>query len=413
MKGIGNAIVAEAEQISGGEREITPVIPIKSSKRMRMNIRKNILNLESEMRKLPGALIGDSPEYLAVCPLKHTFADGMYIREIFMPKGILFVTKIHKFTHPYFLLQGDCSILTEDGIKRIKGPFSGITPAGTKRVIYTHEDTKWITVHATKETDLVKIEEEVIAKTYAELGMDVDEDTEKTKLINFIKEVSRSGEEYMNCGFIALKNLNELKNISMRTLIDIAQDNGLKLYPYKVLLEKLSSVPRPAIFHAEDHFIYIPPEQAVFDNLKYTGYILLTQKADYPKIRSVDLKRITGGTWNAIAYWTVATVGTALTANSVVQTIQGPMKISTTSIPGALGAKGLSPAVATALQRQQTELEALQQEALKKQDELEKVEAQVALKQKTENFLSKSGPFLVAGGAALVIVLAIKKKKKK
>lgn len=167
------------------------IAPIRFHKSMRLGIRKGILNLESEMRKLPGALIGDSPEYLSHCPLKHTFADGMYIREIFLPKGMLFVTKIHRFTHPYFLLQGDCSILTEEGIKRIKGPFSGITPAGTKRVIYTHEDTRWITVHATKETDLKKIEEEVIAKTYAELG-NVDEDAEKNKLINFVKEVLRS-----------------------------------------------------------------------------------------------------------------------------------------------------------------------------------------------------------------------------
>ena len=413
MSGTGSAIVAEVGHIVQKEREITPVTPIKFSKRMRMDIRKNILRLESEMFKLPGVLIGDSPEYLAVCPLKHTFADGMYIREIFMPKGILFVTKIHKFTHPYFLLQGDCSILTEEGIKRIKGPFSGITPAGTKRVIYTHEDTRWITVHATKETDLMKIEEEVIAKTYAELGMDVDEDTEKTKLMNFFKEVSKPKEGYMNCGLIALKNLSELKNISMRTLIDIAGDNGLRLYPYKVPLEKLSLVPRPAIFHTEDHFIYVPPEKTILDNLKYTGYVLLTQKADYPKIGSADLKRITGGSWGCIAYVTFYAVGTAMTVNSVVQAIQGPVKLDTISIPGVLGAKGLSPAVATALQRQQTELERLHQEELQKEEELKKIEAQTATKQKTENVLSKYGPFLVAGGAVLVTVLVVRKRKKK
>ena len=217
----------------------------------------------------------------------------------------------------------------------------------------------------------------------------------------------------MNCGLIALENLSELKNISMRTLIAIAEDNGLKLYSYKIPLKKLSLVPRPAIFHAEDHFIYVSSEQTIPDNLKYTGYILLTQKANYPKIGSVDLKRITGGSWGAIAYWTAATVATAMTANSVVQMIQGPMKIPTVSIPGALGARGLSPAVATALQKQRTELERLQQEELKRQEELAKIEAQVAVKQKTENLLSKYGLFLVAGGAVLVTVLAVRKRKKK
>src|SRR4030042_1780388 len=106
-----------------------------------LKIRNLTAEVEERLKELPGALIGDSPEYLAVCPLKHSFADGMYIREIFLPKGMLFVTKIHKFTHPYFMLKGDCSVLTEEGPVRIKGPFSGITNAGTKRIIFTHADT--------------------------------------------------------------------------------------------------------------------------------------------------------------------------------------------------------------------------------------------------------------------------------
>jgi len=134
-----------------------------------MTVREKILSAEDMLKSLPGTLVGDSPEYLSVCPLKHTFVDGAYVREIFLPKGMLFVTKIHKKTHPYFLMIGDVSVLTEQGIVRLKGPYNGITPAGTKRIIYTHEDTVWITVHVTSETDLSKIEEEVIAKDFKEM----------------------------------------------------------------------------------------------------------------------------------------------------------------------------------------------------------------------------------------------------
>jgi hypothetical protein len=105
-------------------------------------------------------------------------------------------------------------------------------------------------------------------------------------------------------------------------------------------------------------------------------------------------------------------VAAALTVNSLIQSFNQP-KGSEVSIPGLLGAKELSSTVATSLQRQQTELETLQQEGLKKQEELAAIEAQVALKQKTTNFLSKYGPFLVAGGIVLVTVLAVRKKKKK
>ena len=135
----------------------------------KIDIRNKILEVEKTISEMPGAMIGDSPEYQKHCPLKHTFAGGMYIREIFLPKGMLFVTKIHKLDHPFFILKGDCSVLTEDGVSRFIGPYSGITKAGTKRILLANEDTVWITVHKTDKTDLKEIEEEVIAKTFDEI----------------------------------------------------------------------------------------------------------------------------------------------------------------------------------------------------------------------------------------------------
>lgn len=132
-------------------------------KEITTNIRAKILEVEEVIKKIPGAMIGDC------CPLKHTFVDGAYVREITMPKGMLIVSKIHKICHPYFILKGDVSVLTEEGVVRLKAPYSGVTPAGTKRVLYIHEDTVWTTVHVTKETDLKKIEEEIIAKTFDEV----------------------------------------------------------------------------------------------------------------------------------------------------------------------------------------------------------------------------------------------------
>ena len=162
------------------------------------NIRQGMMKIEDEVRKLPGAMIGDSPEYLALCPLKHTFADGCYIRELSMPKGMLFVTKIHKIKHPYFLLKGDCEILTEDGVKRIKGPFHGITPAGTKRVIFTHADTIWVTVHQTTKTDIDEIEKDIIAKTYDDVpNAVIDIEAEEVKIMDFVEKIKgeQNGQE--------------------------------------------------------------------------------------------------------------------------------------------------------------------------------------------------------------------------
>lgn len=129
------------------------------------NYRSNVLRFEEKMSNVPGVKFGD----LENCPLTHEFCDGLYVRTIFMPKGMLIVSKIHKHTHPAFILSGKVSVLDEKGIKFVEGPCKFITPAGTKRVLYTHEDTVWTTVHATKETELTRIEEEVIAKTFDEV----------------------------------------------------------------------------------------------------------------------------------------------------------------------------------------------------------------------------------------------------
>jgi hypothetical protein len=126
-------------------------------------VRQAIAQLQERMIATPGAMLGDC------CPLKHTFAHGLYIREITMPAGILIVTKLHKYSHAAFILQGDVSIMEETGPRRVSAPASFITPAGTKRVVFTHSETIWITVHATDKTDIKEIEEEIIAKSFEDM----------------------------------------------------------------------------------------------------------------------------------------------------------------------------------------------------------------------------------------------------
>jgi hypothetical protein len=63
-------------------------------------------------------------------------------------------------------MKGDISVLTENGIERIKAPYTGITKPGTKRLIYTHEDSIWITVHATDKETVEDVLDEVLAKDF-------------------------------------------------------------------------------------------------------------------------------------------------------------------------------------------------------------------------------------------------------
>lgn len=151
--------------------------------------REAILSFESQLAQIPGAKFGDMEE----CPLKHEFADGIYVRTIFIPKGMVIVGKIHRHSHPNFLTKGEVTVVTESGgIERLKAPMRMISQAGTKRVVFTHEDTEWTTIHLNvdNEQNLEKIEEFVIAKTYEEFDAQNQlSDNEITvKLIEVIKE---------------------------------------------------------------------------------------------------------------------------------------------------------------------------------------------------------------------------------
>jgi hypothetical protein len=101
------------------------------------------------------------------CPLQHVFAPGAYARTIRIPAGSVIVGKIHKHAHLNILAQGSVIVVTEGaGMEELTGPLTMVSPPGTKRALRTLTDVVWTTIHLTAETDLEKIEAEVIAPTF-------------------------------------------------------------------------------------------------------------------------------------------------------------------------------------------------------------------------------------------------------
>lgn len=121
--------------------------------------REKIMALESEMRKYDQLELG----------VAHTFAPGNYARSIFLPKGALVVGKIHKHAHLNIVSQGKVIVVTEFGKTEIEGPYIFTSQPGTKRALYVVEDCIWTTVHPSDETDVAKIEADIIAPSYDEL----------------------------------------------------------------------------------------------------------------------------------------------------------------------------------------------------------------------------------------------------
>ena len=136
--------------------------------------REFIFGLEEAIASQGNALFDDN----FLMPLTHKFCDGMYVREIFIPAGMLLIGKIHKHEHPNFLLMGTVSMITEDGgVVHMSAPQSLISPAGCKRAIYTHTDVRWVTVHLNSENldSVPMLEEKIIAKTYGDFEKFLEE----------------------------------------------------------------------------------------------------------------------------------------------------------------------------------------------------------------------------------------------
>lgn len=116
---------------------------------------KNILALENELRKLPQI----EPQ------ITSHFSEGVYAREMFMPKGATVTGKIHKRRNMNILVKGEVSVTTDIGVVRVRAPFIVVSPPGVKRAAYAHEDSIWVTIHGTHETDLAALESEFTAES--------------------------------------------------------------------------------------------------------------------------------------------------------------------------------------------------------------------------------------------------------
>lgn len=132
-------------------------------------VRQHIGRAEARIAALPESWHGDTER----CPLRHSFGDQTYMREIFIPRGTILTGKIHRQTHPYFLLTGEALVITEhDGAVYMQAPLAGISQAGVKRFIYAVTDLWWVTIHYNEDNtrDLAVLESRLIAPSYEDLA---------------------------------------------------------------------------------------------------------------------------------------------------------------------------------------------------------------------------------------------------
>ena len=129
-----------------------------------------IADFKNTLMDVEGAVAHHTDGMQEVFPVTHHLKDGLYTREVFMPKGSLVVSFIHLTNHPSFFMKGEMSILMDNGeVKRIKAPMIVQTEVGTQRVAYMHEDCVWACVYKTDKKTIEQAEKDVYTENYMDL----------------------------------------------------------------------------------------------------------------------------------------------------------------------------------------------------------------------------------------------------
>ena len=113
-----------------------------------------------------GESIVDIPEI----PIKHSFADQLYIRQMTMKKDQVVIGAIHNHLHVWFLLKG--RVLINNNGKKIEhvAPCYTVSEPGSKRLIYAIEDSIFVNVHKnpTNTEDIEELERQIVSTSEEE-----------------------------------------------------------------------------------------------------------------------------------------------------------------------------------------------------------------------------------------------------
>lgn len=141
----------DAEEVTGYQVVESPKLNLVPAARNKIDLLEMAINSITE----------DSPDDV---PTEHFHAPGLYGRHVTIPADSALVTNLHKTEHITIALKGTFTMFGVDGtLKKVVSPAMWITPAGTKRAIYCHDEVIIANVHpADAET-----KEEAEAQIYA------------------------------------------------------------------------------------------------------------------------------------------------------------------------------------------------------------------------------------------------------
>jgi hypothetical protein len=136
--------------------------------------------IKDELNSIVDAVqVAIAEEQQVVCPVKHLFTPGLYIREIVMPSGTVAVSKIHNSCHPFVVSKGSYAVVNVlSGLpETIEAPYTGVTTKGARRVFHIIEEVTLTTFHpfdfiTGDENNWTEAQKEALAERIEEIIID-------------------------------------------------------------------------------------------------------------------------------------------------------------------------------------------------------------------------------------------------
>ena len=127
-------------------------------------ITKELINISNQTK-----VVGDGTDIIHdnIVPLKHSFADQLYIRQMEMKKGTMVIGAVHNHKHVWFLLTGHLTISDNKKVQDYQAPCYVVSDAGTQRAIYANKDSIFVNVHKNPSNteNIEELEKEIVSIT--------------------------------------------------------------------------------------------------------------------------------------------------------------------------------------------------------------------------------------------------------
>lgn len=100
--------------------------------------------------------------------IQHHFSEGLYAKQLFLPKDSIACQHKHHYDHLSILAQGKVKVLFDnDKVETYTAPACINIVKDLNHTILALEDSVWFCIHQTEETDVNKVDEVLIKKVEA------------------------------------------------------------------------------------------------------------------------------------------------------------------------------------------------------------------------------------------------------